>query len=97
LADVFWFSAEFGVVRHGGDLKAYGAGLLSSPGELEWFGRHAEVRPIDVAAMAQLGYDIDVYQPILFAGDSMLHVLDVIGGFFATATDESIERLTATG
>ena len=63
MADVFWFSAEFGVVREGRDVKAYGAGLLSSPGELDWFGRHAEIRPIDVAAMGRLGYDIDVYQP----------------------------------
>ncbi len=93
VADVFWFSAEFGVVRQGGDVKAYGAGLLSSPGELDWFGRHAEVRPIEIGAMGRLGYDIDVYQPTLFAGDSMPHVLDVIGGFFAAATDESIERL----
>lgn len=93
VADVFWFSAEFGVVRQGGDVKAYGAGLLSSPGELDWFGRHAEIRPIDVAAMGRLGYDIDVYQPTLFAGDSMQHVLDEVGGFFAAATDESIGRL----
>lgn len=95
LADVFWFSAEFGVVREGGTVKAYGAGLLSSPGELGWFGRHAEIRPIDVAAMGRLGYDIDVYQQTLFAGDSMQHVLDVVGGFFATASDASIERLIA--
>ena len=95
LADVFWFSAEFGVVREGRAVKAYGAGLLSSPGELGWFARHAEIRPLDIAAMGRLVYDIDVYQPTLFAGDSMQHVLDVIGGFFGTATDESIERLTA--
>lgn len=95
LADVFWFSAEFGVVRQGSDVKAYGAGLLSSPGELAWFGPHAEILPIDVAAMGRLGYDIDVYQPTLFAGDSIQHVLDVVGGFFDNASDESISRLAA--
>lgn len=101
LYDVFWFSAEFGVVRRPsgaddtthdatGAAKAYGAGLLSSPGELAWFGDHATMRPLDLDAMGTIGYDIDVYQPTLFAGDSLAHVLDVVGGFFADASDDSI-------
>jgi phenylalanine-4-hydroxylase len=52
IADVFWFTVEFGVVREGGETKAYGAGLLSSPGELEWFGEHAVIRPLDIRDMA---------------------------------------------
>jgi len=94
LYDVFWFSAEFGVVRQSDDdgdtVKAYGAGLLSSPGELQWFGDNAEIRPLDLDDMGTIGYDIDVYQPVLFAGDSLSHVLDTVGGFFADATDESL-------
>ncbi len=93
LYDVFWFSAEFGVVRERGEFKAYGAGLLSSPGELDWFGDHASIRPIDLGEMGTIGYDIDVYQPVLFAGDSLAHVLDVVGGFFADATDDSVAAL----
>jgi phenylalanine-4-hydroxylase len=93
VADVFWFSAEFGVVSEDGRPKAYGAGLLSSPGELAWFGDHAEIRPLDVASMGVLAYDIDHYQPVLFQAESLDHVVDVVGGFFATATDESIRQL----
>ena len=95
LADVFWFSAEFGVVHEGGAVKAYGAGLLSSPGELAWFAGHADIRPLDIAAMGSLPYDIDHYQPVLFAGESLAHVLDVVGGFFADATHESVAELLA--
>jgi phenylalanine-4-hydroxylase len=93
VADVFWFTVEFGVVREGGVPKAYGAGLLSSPGELEWFGEHAEIRPLDIVDMATTAYDIDHYQPVLFEGQSLHHVVDVVGGFYETATDESIARL----
>jgi phenylalanine-4-hydroxylase len=86
VADVFWFSVEFGVLRDAAGStapKAYGTGLLSSPGELAWFVDHAEVRPLDVEAMGATGYDIDHYQPVLFAGQSLDHVLDVVGGYFA--------------
>jgi phenylalanine-4-hydroxylase len=93
IADVFWFTVEFGVVREGGQAKAYGAGLLSSPGELEWFGEHAEIRPIDIAEMATLAYDIHHYQPVLFEGQSLQHIVDVVGGFYQSATDDSITRL----
>jgi phenylalanine-4-hydroxylase len=82
LSRVFWFSVEFGVVREGGRWRAYGAGLLSSYGELQAFDR-AEIRPLDVAAMGALEYDITRYQPVLFGGESMEEVAEVVGGFFA--------------
>jgi phenylalanine-4-hydroxylase len=33
-AQVYWYTVEFGVVREGGEIKAFGAGVLSSFGEL---------------------------------------------------------------
>lgn len=80
---VFWFTLEFGVVDEGGELKAYGAGLLSSFGEIEVY-HQAEVRPWDIDAMGTLDYDITRYQPVLFAAPSFAAVVDDLGGFFSS-------------
>ena len=97
-AKVFWFSIEFGVLYESGpthpELRAYGAGLLSSYGEIDEF-RGAEIRPLRIDEMGVQDYDITKYQPILFAADGIEHLLDVVGGFFAECDDDSPARLTA--
>ncbi|MGZ4271751.1 MAG: phenylalanine 4-monooxygenase [Solirubrobacteraceae bacterium] len=93
VADVFWFTMEFGLLREGAEVKAYGAGILSSYGEIEEF-HHTDIRPLDVAEMGTLEYDITKYQPVLYCAESMDHLEDVIGGFFATADDDTPARLT---
>jgi phenylalanine-4-hydroxylase len=85
-AHVFWFTIEFGVLYEGGELRAYGAGLLSSYGEIEEF-RGAEIRPLDIAAMGVQDYDITRYQPILFAAESIEQVIEEVGAFFDTCDD----------
>ena len=92
VADVFWFTVEFGVVREDGELRAYGAGILSSYGEIEEF-RRMEIRPLDFAEMATIEYDITKYQPVLFAAESMDHLVDAVGSFFASCDDETPARL----
>ncbi|MGN7247967.1 phenylalanine 4-monooxygenase [Janibacter anophelis] len=94
VADVFWFSIEFGVMYEGEDLKAYGAGILSSYGEIQEFA-HMEIRDLDLADMGTLNYDITAYQPVLFAARSLGHLEDVVGDFFTTVDDDSAARLRA--
>jgi phenylalanine-4-hydroxylase len=89
---VFWFSLEFGVVREGGELRAYGAGLLSSYGEIQAF-REAEIRRLDVVAMGAMSYDITRFQPVLFAADSLDEVITVLGSFFDQYDDSTYDRL----
>lgn len=93
---VFWFSLEFGVAWEDGALRTYGAGLLSSYGEIQAF-RSAEVRPLDVRAMATLDYDITQYQPVLFAADSFAHAHEVLSAFFAGWHDDAHQRLLRGG
>lgn len=94
LSKVFWFTFEFGVVHEAGELKTYGAGILSSFGELDAF-RGADIRPIDLAEMGTLVYDITKYQPVLYAARSMTEVHDVLESFLDTFTDDTPSRLAA--
>ncbi len=96
VSKVFWFTLEFGVVHEADGLKAYGAGILSSPGEIEEF-RHMTIRPLDIVAMGSQDYDITHYQEVLFAARSFAEVEDVVGTFWRDCDDESISRLQRTG
>jgi phenylalanine-4-hydroxylase len=87
---VFWFTLEFGVVREDGECKAYGAGLLSSFGELDAF-REAEIRAWDLASMGTRPYDITHYQPVLFEAPSFDDLVVGLGAFF-DAFDEDWYR-----
>jgi phenylalanine-4-hydroxylase len=95
LSRVFWFTFEFGVVEEDGDLKAYGAGILSSFGELEAFQR-ATIRPLDFAEMAHVEYDITTYQPTLFAARSLTEAYDALEAFLTSFSDETPSRLATT-
>lgn len=67
LTRLYWFTVEFGLVRQRGRLRAYGAGLLSSYGELERaVSGEIEVAPLDAAEAAAHEYPITTYQPLLW-------------------------------
>ncbi|MDH2427801.1 phenylalanine 4-monooxygenase [Sphaerisporangium sp. TRM90804] len=94
VSKVFWFTLEFGVLAEGGEDRAYGAGILSSYGEIEEF-RGMDILPLDLAVMGTTGYDITKYQDVLFRAESMSHLEDVVGAFWATCDDDSVARLVA--
>lgn len=70
LARVYWYTLEFGVVRESRGVRAYGAGLLSSFGELGRFESHAKLQPFDIERMASTPYDPTNYQAMLFVAPS---------------------------
>ena len=94
LSRVFWFTLEFGVVVEDGELRAYGAGILSSYGEIEEF-RAMTHRPLDLIEMGTAEYDITAYQPVLYRAESVEEIRGVVGGFFETCTDASIAEQRA--
>jgi phenylalanine-4-hydroxylase len=66
LERVYWYTMEFGLIQEDGVPRAYGAGLLSSFGELERFAAAAEIRPFDPAEAAARPYDPTTYQAVLY-------------------------------
>ncbi|KAL3902352.1 MAG: hypothetical protein SGARI_005880 [Bacillariaceae sp.] len=79
LARCYWFSVEFGLCREAGKNKAYGAGLLSSFGELEYAcspehpGSETppEIKDWDPEVAANQEFPITTYQPTYFLASSL--------------------------
>jgi len=71
LSTLYWFTVEFGLCKENGEVKAYGAGLLSSFGELQYCledkGRHEPFQP-DITALTK--YDVTKYQEKYFVTES---------------------------
>lgn len=66
-----WFSTEFGLLRENGELKAIGAGLISSIGELQAvMTGEIEVRPFSVDAVLERDKAVWQLNEVLFAFDS---------------------------
>ena len=80
LSRVYWHTIEFGVLREGGRVKAYGTGLLSSAGELEAMEK-AELRPLNIEAASRQDYDPTSFQPVLFCADSFEAMYEDLRGF----------------
>ncbi len=93
IANVWWFSGEFGVVANKDNIKAVGAGLLSSVNELENLDQ-VKVVPLDISLMGLKQYRVDSLQPQLFAAQSTSQLLDEVGGFFDNVSDGQIIDLT---
>ncbi len=78
LGRLYWYTVEFGLVEHEGGIKAYGAGLLSSFGELEHaFGDEVERRPFDLEEVINTPYTYSDMQPILYVIPSYAELKEV--------------------
>ena len=67
LGRLYWFTVEYGLIEEHGENKAFGAGLLSSFGELEHaFTDNVERRPFDLERVIKTDYSYSDMQPILY-------------------------------
>ncbi len=85
LGRLYWFTVEFGLVEHEGSIKAYGAGLLSSFGELEHaFSDKVERRPFDLETVINHEYTYSDMQPVLYVIPSYAELKEVTRKYIET-------------
>ena len=77
LARLYWFTIEFGLMRTPHGIRAYGAGLLSSGGELAYCVDDPRPRrlPFDLERIMRTEYQIDRYQDTYFVIESFEHLM----------------------
>jgi phenylalanine-4-hydroxylase len=67
-----WFSIEFGLLREAGEVKVFGAGILSSTGEIPYslFSPEVTRRPFETDVVIETDYDPSRMQDRLFIAPS---------------------------
>ncbi len=94
LSRLYWYTIEFGLIRQDDGLRAYGAGILSSSGELEYAVRSPEPQrlPLQLERTMRTRYKIDTYQQTYFVIDSFEQLFDMTAPDFAPVY-ERLQRL----
>jgi phenylalanine-4-hydroxylase len=93
-----WFSTEFGLIRENEGMKVFGAGLLSSAGEIQHvMSERTPILPFTVARV--IGHDkaIYAYNEVLFAFDSLAALKTELQAYFdGVPTVQSFEEVGQT-
>jgi phenylalanine-4-hydroxylase len=99
LSRLYWYTIEFGLMRQYGEIKAYGAGILSSAGELAHAVKSNQPNRIalDVLRAMRTRYKIDSYQQTYFVIDSFQQLFDMTAPDFTPlyAQLKQLEELPA--
>ena len=79
LSRLYWYTIEFGLMRQSGGVRAYGAGILSSSGELAHAVNSTAPHRIalDLLRAMRTRYKIDSYQQTYFVIDSFRQLFNM--------------------
>jgi phenylalanine-4-hydroxylase len=85
LARLYWYTVEFGLIRTPAGLRNYGAGILSSPSEVEYAVASPKPRRLlfDLKRIMRSQYRIDAFQETYFVIDSFQQLFDATEPDFA--------------
>ena len=99
LARLYWYTVEFGLIDTSQGLRAYGAGILSSAGEL----RHSVTSPqaervaFDLQRLMRSRYTIDTYHSTYFVVDSFDQLFEATAPDFTQVYSQVRERISRDG
>ena len=99
LARLYWYTVEFGLIVTPTGLRAYGAGILSSAGEL----RHSVMDPapqriaFELPRLMRSRYRIDTYQATYFVIDSFQQLFDATAPDFTPVYARVRETIAEAG
>ena len=96
LSRLYWYTVEFGLIRESCGVRAYGAGILSSVGELEYSVNSPQPHrlPLQLERTMRTRYKIDTYQQTYFVIDDMPHLLNLADTDFAPLYEQLRQRPT---
>ena len=95
LARLYWYTVEFGLIREDGNLRIYGAGIISSPDETVFSVESDSPNRVafDLLRLMRTNYIIDDFQQTYFVIDSFESLLDAcyedFGDIYERVKDES--------
>lgn len=71
LGRIYWFTIEFGLINEDGNVKIYGAGIISSKGEtINCLNPHAKHIPFNIQTVFNTDYRTDIFQECYFVINS---------------------------
>ena len=81
LQRLYWYTIEFGVLQTKDDLKIYGAGIISSVGEINnVYGGLAQIKPFNIQEVLYTPFEIDKVQPLYFYVESFDQLQKALDG-----------------
>ena len=77
LARIYWYTVEFGLIREKGEIRAYGAGIVSSAGETVFSTTDPDVLRVgfDPVRIMRTAYAIDSFQSTYFVIDDLSQLI----------------------
>ena len=99
LARLYWYTVEFGLIATPQGVRAYGAGILSSAGELRHSITSRQPRRVafELQRLMRSQYRIDTYQASYFVIDSFQQLFDATAPDFTPVYRAVRERIARDG
>jgi phenylalanine-4-hydroxylase len=99
LARLYWYTVEFGLIATPRGLRAYGAGILSSAGELRHSVTAAQPERVafDLKRLMRSRYKIDTYQATYFVINSFDQLFDATAPDFTPVYRQVREQIALGG